>query len=252
MTDKEQPLIEHLLELRSRILRGLVVVLVLFICLVSFANNLYDTLAEPLTASMQGHEGTGMIATDVISPFMAPLKFTFFLCIALAMPYLLYQAWAFIAPGLYKHEKKIAMPIFASSIVLFYAGIAFAYFLVIPMIARFIVGIAPESISVMTDINAYLNFVIKLFFAFGLAFEIPIATFLVVKAGIISVESLASKRPYIIIGCFVIGMLLTPPDIFSQLFLAGPMWVLFELGLIFARFVKDEPEQKAQEFESND
>lgn len=247
MKDNEQPLVEHLLELRSRILRGLVVVLVLFVCLISFANDLYDTLAEPLTASMQGHEGTGMIATDVISPFMAPLKFTFFLCVALAMPYLLYQAWAFIAPGLYKHEKKIAMPILGSSIVLFYAGIAFAYFLVIPMIARFIVGIAPESISVMTDINAYLNFVIKLFFAFGLAFEIPIATFLVVKAGIVSVESLARKRPYIIIGCFVVGMLLTPPDIFSQLFLAGPMWVLFELGLIFARFVKNETAEAADE-----
>lgn len=243
MTDAQQPLIEHLLELRSRILRSLAVVLVLFICLISFANQLYDTLAEPLTMSMV--EGSSMIATDVISPFLAPLKFTFFLSVMVAMPYLLYQAWAFIAPGLYANEKKIAVPILSSSILLFYAGIAFAYFIVIPMIARFIIGIAPESIAVMTDINSYLNFVLKLFFAFGLAFEIPIATFLVVKAGITTVESLAKKRPYIIVGCFVVGMLLTPPDIFSQLFLAGPMWLLFECGLIFARTIKVESEEES-------
>ena len=238
MTDNAQPLIEHLLELRSRILRSLVVVLVIFLALVSFANPIYDTLAEPLTTSMV--EGASMIATDVISPFLAPLKFTFFLSVMLAMPYLLYQAWACIAPGLYENEKKIAFPILFSSIILFYAGIAFAYFIVIPMVAQFIVNIAPDSIAVMTDINAYLNFVMKLFFAFGLAFEIPIATFLMVKAGITTADSLASKRPYIIVGCCVVGMFLTPPDIFSQLFLAGPMWILFELGLLFARTIKSE------------
>ena len=241
MTDKQQPLIEHLLELRTRILRSLVAVLLIFICLFYFANQIYDTLAEPLTSSMV--EGSSMIATDVISPFLAPLKFTFFLSVMLAMPYLLFQSWAFIAPGLYENEKKVAVPILFSSILLFYSGIAFAYFIVIPMIAQFIVNIAPESISVMTDINAYLNFVLKLFFAFGLAFEIPIATFLVVKAGITTTESLAAKRPYIIIGCFVEGMLLTPPDIFSQLFLAGPMWVLFELGFLSARTVKTDEQE---------
>lgn len=238
MTDNAQPLIEHLLELRSRILRSLVVVLVVFVALISFANQIYDTLAEPLTASMV--EGASMIATDVISPFLAPLKFTFFLSVMLTMPYLLYQAWAFIAPGLYENEKKVAFPVLFSSIILFYAGIAFAYFIVIPMVAQFIIKIAPDSIAVMTDINAYLNFSLKLFFAFGLAFEIPIATFLMVKAGITTAESLASKRPYIIVGCFVVGMFLTPPDIFSQLFLALPMWLLFEMGLLFSKTVKHD------------
>jgi len=179
-----------------------------------------------------------MIATDVISPFMAPLKFTFFVSAMLAMPYVLYQIWAFIAPGLYANEKRIALPLFASSVVLFYGGIAFAYFVVIKLIMGFIVNIAPDSIAVMTDISSYLNFVLKLFFAFGIAFEIPIATILLVKAGITSTASLAAKRPYIIIGCLVIGMFLTPPDVFSQLFLAGPMWLLFELGLLFAKMVE--------------
>lgn len=235
---KEQPLIEHLLELRTRILRSLVAVLVIFLCLVGFADQLYDTLAKPLTQSVGE-----MIATDVISPFLAPLKFTLFLSMMLAMPYLLFQAWAFIAPGLYDKEKSVALPIFASSVVLFYSGIAFAYFIVIPMVANFIVGIAPDAVSVMTDINAYLNFVLKLFFAFGLAFEIPIATYLIVKAGITTVESLSKKRPYIIIGCFVVGMFLTPPDIFSQLFLALPMYLLFEVGLIFSKTIKREEDE---------
>ena len=242
MTDSQQPLIEHLLELRSRILRSLAAVLVIFVCLIAFANQIYDALAQPLTVNML--EGSSMIATDVISPFLAPLKFTFFLSVMLAMPYLLYQAWAFIAPGLYENEKNVAVPILFSSILLFYAGIAFAYFIVIPMVAQFIISIAPDSISVMTDINAYLNFVLKLFFAFGLAFEIPIATFLLVKAGITTTESLSTKRPYIIVGCFVVGMFLTPPDVFSQLFLAGPMWVLFELGLFFSRSIKTEAQEE--------
>ena len=242
MTDSQQPLIEHLLELRSRILRSLIAVFAVFICLFAFANQIYDTLAQPLTTSML--EGSSMIATDVISPFLAPLKFTFFLSVMLAMPYLLFQVWAFIAPGLYENEKNVAVPILLSSIVLFYAGIAFAYFIVIPMVAQFIVNIAPDSISVMTDINAYLNFVLKLFFAFGLAFEIPIATFLLVKAGITTTESLARKRPYIIVGCFVFGMLLTPPDIFSQIFLAVPMLLLFELGLFFSRSINTEAQEE--------
>lgn len=236
MTLKEQPLIEHLLELRSRILRSLVVVLVLFLCMVGFADTIYDTLAEPLASKML--DGNSLISTDVLAAFLAPLKLTLFFAVMLAMPYWLYQVWAFIAPGLYDKEKSVALPLFMSSVALFYAGITFAFFIVIPMVARFIIGIAPESVSVMTDISSYLNFVLKLFFAFGLAFEIPIATYLVVKAGITTTESLAKKRPYIIIGCFVVGMLLTPPDIFSQLFLAGPMYLLFEIGLLFAKSIK--------------
>ena len=243
--DKQQPLIEHLLELRTRILRSLIAVLLIFFCLFAFANQIYDGLSEPLRSQLP--EGGTMIATDVISPFMAPLKFTFFVSAMLAMPYILYQAWAFIAPGLYANEKRIALPLFASSVLLFYAGMAFAYFVVIQLIMGFIVSIAPESVAVMTDINSYLNFVLKLFFAFGIAFEIPIATILMVKAGITSTASLAKKRPYIVIACFVIGMFLTPPDVFSQLFLAGPMWLLFELGLLFAKMVeKPQPEQQQE------
>ena len=242
MTDSQQPLIEHLLELRSAILKSLTAVLVLFICLIAFANQIYDALAQPLTANMI--DGSSMIATDVISPILAPLKLTFFLAVMLAMPYLLYQAWSFIAPGLYENEKSVAMPILFSSILLFYLGIAFAYFLVIPMVTQFMIKIAPDSIAIMTDISSYLNFVLKLFFAFGLAFEIPIATFLLVKAGITSAESLAGKRPYIVVGCFVAGMFLTPPDVFSQIFLALPMWLLFELGLFFSRSIGAESEEE--------
>lgn len=240
--ESQQPLIGHLLELRTRIMRSLIAVLIIFLCLFAFANQIYDGLSEPLRSQLP--EGGTMIATDVISPFMAPLKFTFFVSAMLAMPYILYQAWAFIAPGLYANEKKIALPIFASSVLLFYAGIAFAYFVIIKLVTGFIVNIAPESIAVMTDINSYLNFVLKLFFAFGIAFEIPIVTILLVKAGVTSTQSLANKRPYIIISCFVVGMLLTPPDVFSQLFLAGPMWLLFELGLIFAKMVEKPDEEE--------
>lgn len=241
--DKQQPLIEHLLELRTRILRSLTAIIIVFLCLFAFANQIYDGLSEPLQSQLP--DGGTMIATDVISPFMAPLKFTFFVSAMLAMPYVLFQVWAFIAPGLYANEKRIALPLFGSSVVLFYAGIAFAYFVVIKMVVGFIINVAPDSVAVMTDINSYLSFVLKLFFAFGLAFEIPIATILLVKAGIVSTKSLAEKRPYIVIGCLVFGMFLTPPDVFSQLFLAGPMWLLFEIGLLFAKIV--EKPQSIQE-----
>lgn len=242
---KSQPLIEHLLELRSRILRSIVAIALIFLCLFAFANQIYDLLSEPLRAQLP--EGASMIATDVISPFMAPLKFTLFVSAMLAMPYVLYQAWAFIAPGLYANEKKIALPIFASSVILFYSGIAFAYFVIIKLVTGFIISVAPDSIAVMTDINSYLSFVLKLFFAFGLAFEIPIATILLVRAGATTTESLAAKRPYIIVGCLIVGMLMTPPDIFSQLFLAGPMWLLFEAGLIFARYMDPHEQEKKRQ-----
>ena len=233
MSDKEQTLIEHLLELRTRILRGLICVAILFLALFAVANPLYEILSEPLRAMMP--DGTSMIATDVASPFLAPLKLALVLAVFLAMPYLLYQLWAFIAPALYKNEKAVALPIFFSSVILFYSGISFAYFVVFPMIFGFFTSVAPDSVAVMTDINSYLNFVLKLFLAFGLAFEIPVATFLFIRAGIVSADSLASKRPYVLICCFVAGMLMTPPDVFSQTLLALPMYALFELGLLFSR-----------------
>ena len=231
--EQQQTLIEHLLELRTRIIRAGICILVLFLMLFAVANPLYEILSEPLRAMMP--EGTSMIATDVASPFLAPLKLALMLAVFLAMPYVLYQLWAFVAPGLYKNEKAVAMPIFISSVVLFYCGIAFAYFVVFPIVFGFFTSVAPESVSVMTDINSYLTFVMKLFFAFGLAFEIPVATFLLIRAGIVSAKDLGSKRPYVLIFCFVIGMFMTPPDIFSQTLLAFPMYALFELGLLFSK-----------------
>lgn len=234
MSDGEpQTLIEHLLELRTRIIRALICVAILFLMLFAVANPLYEILSQPLRDMMP--DGTSMIATDVASPFLAPLKLSLFLAIFLSMPYLLYQLWAFVAPGLYKNEKAVALPIFISSVVLFYCGIAFAYFVVFPLVFGFFTSVAPESVSVMTDINSYLTFVMKLFFAFGLAFEIPVATFLLIRAGIVTAEDLGAKRPYVVIFCFIIGMFMTPPDIFSQTLLAIPMYALFELGLLFSR-----------------
>lgn len=242
MSGQEQTLIEHLMELRTRILRALVVVLILFLGLLAVANPLYELLSEPLRSMMP--EGTSMIATDVASPFLAPLKLAFVASVFLAMPFILYQIWAFIAPALYKNERAVAIPLFLSSVVLFYAGIAFAYLVVFPLIFGFFTSVAPESVAVMTDINSYLNFVTKLFLAFGLAFEIPVATFLLIRAGLVTYDALVAKRPYILVGCFVVGMLLTPPDVFSQTLLALPMYCLFELGLLFSRyFAKSNPPQ---------
>jgi sec-independent protein translocase protein TatC len=237
--DKEQTLIEHLLELRNRLLKCVVVIGVIFLGLFYFARELYALVAEPLQSVLP--EGTSMIATEVASPFLAPFKLTLYLSIFAAMPFILHQGWSFIAPGLYRHEKKLAVPLLASSIVLFYAGAAFAYFVVFPLMFGFFTSIAPEGVSVMTDITSYLDFVLALFLAFGLAFELPIAIVLLVWAGITDVASLKQKRPYIIVGCFIIGMLLTPPDIISQTLLALPMWVLFEAGLLFARTLGDRP-----------
>ncbi len=248
MSDEQLTLIEHLLELRTRIMRSLLFVAVVFLALFAIANPLYEFLSEPLTALMP--EGTSMIATDVASPFLAPLKLALVLAVFIAMPFLLYQLWAFVAPGLYKNEKAVAMPIFISSVVLFYTGIVFAYFVVFPLVFGFFTSVAPESVSVMTDINSYLNFVIKLFFAFGLAFEIPVATFLLIKAGIVTAAELGSKRPYVIIFCFIIGMFMTPPDIFSQTLLAIPMYALFELGLLFSRIFAGDVKQESDDEDS--
>ena len=244
--DQGQPLIEHLLELRTRILHAMASILVIFLPLFYFANEIYLYISEPLRSFLP--EGATMIATEVASPFLTPFKLTLVLSIFIAMPYILHQLWSFIAPGLYSNERKIAMPLLASSIVLFYAGIAFAFYVVFPLVFGFFTSVAPEGVTVMTDINRYLDFVLKLFFAFGLAFEIPIATVLLIWSGATSSTNLAAKRPYVIVGCFVVGMLLTPPDIISQILLALPMWLLFESGIIFARVFKlDRTEETAEQ-----
>ncbi len=240
---QEQPLIQHLIELRSRLLRSLVAVLIVFIGLFPFANDIYEFVAKPLQRYIP--EGSQMIATEVASPFLTPFKLTLLVSVFIAIPYILFQIWSFIAPALYKNEKRIALPIFISSILLFYTGVCFAYFVVFPLVFGFFTSIAPESVAIMTDISSYLDFVIKLFFAFGVAFEIPVATVLLISAGIISPKSLASKRPYVIVGCFVLGMLLTPPDVLSQLLLAIPMWALFEMGLLFGHLIIKQRNREA-------
>ena len=244
----DQPLIAHLIELRDRLIRILVVILIFFLGFIAFANDLYAYLADPLQSLLP--EGASMIATQVASPFLAPFKLVLYLSVYCGAPMILYQLWGFIAPGLYDNEKKIAGPLLISSIFLFYAGMAFAYFVVFPLVFGFFTTVGPTGVTVMTDIDAYLSFVLKLFLAFGLAFEIPVATMLLIKAGIASPESLKNKRPYVFIGCFVVGMLVTPPDVISQTLLAVPMWLLFEVGLIGARFL-GTPRSKAEEVEED-
>ena len=236
--DGEQPFIAHLVELRDRLIRSIVVVGLLFGGLSFWANDLYALLEGPLTRHLP--PGAQMIAIGVASPFLAPLKLTLFVALVLGVPYLLYQAWAFIAPGLYQHEKKLALPLLVASILLFYGGMAFAYFVVFPLIFQFMVMTAPKGVAVMTDINQYMDFVLTLFIAFGVSFQVPIATILLVVSGLVTRESIADKRPYAIVFAFVIGAVLTPPDVVSQTLMAVPIWILFELGLIFSRlFVKD-------------
>lgn len=234
--DQPLPLVAHLTELRDRLLRALLAILVVFICLFPFANEIYSFVSQPLRSLLP--EGATMIATEVASPFLTPFKLTLVAAIFVAIPYILYQIWSFIAPGMYRHEKRLAIPLLASSVLLFYAGAAFAYYVVFPLIFAFFTSVGPEDIAMMTDINSYLNFVLKLFFAFGVAFEIPIAAVIMIWAGITTPEDLARKRPYIIVGCFVFGMLLTPPDVISQALLAIPMWILFEIGVFFGRFIQ--------------
>jgi sec-independent protein translocase protein TatC len=239
-TDQPLPLVAHLTELRDRLLRALLAILIVFICLFPFANEIYAFVSEPLRELLP--EGATMIATEVASPFLTPFKLTLVAAIFLAIPYVLYQIWSFVAPGMYRHEKRFAIPLLASSVALFYAGAAFAYFVVFTLIFAFFTSVGPEGITMMTDINSYLNFVLKLFFAFGIAFEIPIAAVLMIWAGITTADELAKKRPYIIVGCFIFGMLLTPPDIISQSLLAIPMWILFEFGVFFGRFMQRKAE----------
>lgn len=237
--------ISHLVELRQRLMRSVIAILVIFVACAPFANTLYEYLAAPLMGVLP--EGNTMISTEPHGPFFVPFKFAFAFSVGIAMPYLLYQLWAFVAPGLYKHEKKTIVPLLVSSSVLFYLGILFAYYIVFPLIFAFFTGTAPEGVAVMTDINAYLSFVLKLFFAFGIAFEVPIATVLLVKAGATTPESLAAKRPYIIVSAFVVGMFLTPPDVFSQTMLAIPVWILFEIGLYFSRLTRKKQLEKEKD-----
>ena len=234
--DQAMPLVAHLGELRDRLLRSILAVLLIFCGLFYFANDIYTFVSAPLRDSLP--EGATMIATQVASPFLTPFKLTLVTAVFVAMPFILHQVWSFIAPALYRREKRLAIPILLSSIALFYTGIAFAYYLVFPLIFAFFTSVSPEGVTIMTDINAYLDFVLKLFFAFGIAFEIPIATILLIASGVTTPDALANKRPYVIIGCFVVDMLLTPPDLISQTLLAVPVWMLFEAGILFGRLIK--------------
>ncbi|HSC83120.1 MAG TPA: twin-arginine translocase subunit TatC [Pseudomonas sp.] len=247
--DSEMPLVAHLTELRTRLLRCVIAIFLVFAGLFYFAQDIYTIVSAPLRAYLP--EGATMIATGVASPFLTPFKLTAWCALFLAIPIILHQVWGFIAPGLYKHEKRIAVPLLISSIFLFYGGMAFAYFLVFPLIFHFFASVTPEGVAMMTDINEYLDFVLTLFFAFGVAFEIPVATFLVVWIGLVDIAALKKGRPYVIVGCFVVGMILTPPDIFSQTLLAVPMWLLFEIGLFFGGMVRKRSEHE-EEIASDD
>lgn len=236
----DMPITEHLIELRSHLIKIFVAVLVIFLALVGFSRELYDFLSDPLVAQLPAN--STMIATDITSNFMAPIRLTIFVAAFFAMPYILYQIWSFVAPGLYKKEKKIAVPVLLSSIFLFYAGVAFAYFVVLKGVLRFFIVFAPQNVLPMTDIDSYLSFSLKLFMVFGLTFEIPVVTFLLILVGIVSIKSLEDKRRYIIVGCFAIAAVVTPPDGISMLMLAIPMWLLFELGLVLAKVLIKEKE----------
>jgi len=239
---EEATLISHLVELRSRILKASVAVLAIFVCLVPFAQEIFTAVAEPLMDQLP--EGSTMIATQVASPFLTPFKTTLFVAVFFAMPVVIFQLWAFVAPGLYRQEKRFAIPLLISSIVLFYLGIAFAYWVVFPLMFAFFTGMAPEGVAVMTDITSYLDFILTIFFAFGLAFEVPIATVMLVSTGMTTTESLKRKRPYVFLGAFVLGMLITPPDVISQTLLAVPVYFLYEMGIIMSRFVLSAKEKE--------
>ncbi|WP_113632405.1 Sec-independent protein translocase subunit TatC [Pectobacterium peruviense] len=235
MADEDtQPLISHLIELRKRLLNSIICVLAVFVVLVYFANDIYQVVSAPLIKQLPA--GASMIATDVASPFFTPIKLTMIVSVFVAAPLVLYQVWAFVAPALYKHERRLMMPLLVSSSLLFYSGMAFAYFVVFPLAFGFFAKTAPVGVLIATDINNYLDFVMALFMAFGVSFEVPVAIVLLCWSGVVTPEELKKKRPYILVGAFVVGMLLTPPDVFSQTLLAIPMYLLFEIGVFFARF----------------
>lgn len=236
----------HLIELRTRLLRAIIVVVVVFVCLFPFAKELYALLAQPLLATLP--KGGQMIATDVTTPFFVPMKVAMMAAFLVSLPYVLYQVWAFVAPGLYSNEKRLAAPLVAVSTILFLCGMAFAYFLVFPVIFGFISSVAPEGVAVMTDINKYLDFVLTLFLAFGITFEVPVVVIVLVRMGVVSVEKLREIRSYVIVGAFVIGAIFTPPDVVSQIMLAVPLWLLYEAGIIAAAIMgRPSAKDKAQE-----
>ena len=243
----EMPFVQHLLELRNRLLNMILAIVLILLVLMPFATDLFALLAKPLIALMP--EGTQMIAIDVASPFFTPFKLTLVLSIFLAMPVILYNLWAFIAPGLYQHERQMIFPLLISSTFLFYLGMIFAYYVVFPLVFGFMISMTPQGVEMTTDISRYLDFVLKLLFAFGVAFQVPILTIVLVRMGIVTPEALVEKRPHIIVAAFVIGMLMTPPDMISQTLLAVPIWFLFELGLFFSRRVpkKTPPDNNPNE-----
>ena len=235
MSQAEDTFISHLIEMRNRLLRAVIAVVVIFVLLFPWAQDLYALLAKPLLAALPN--GGQMIATEVTTPFFVPIKVTMMAAFLLAMPWVFYQAWAFIAPGLYQNEKRLGVPLVVTSVFLFLLGMAFAYFLVFPVVFGFIVGVAPEGVAVMTDIGKYLDFVMTLFMAFGITFEVPVAVVLLVKMGMVSVAKLREIRPYVIVGAFVVGAIFTPPDVISQFMLAVPVWILYELGILVAAMI---------------
>lgn len=239
---EKRPFLGHLQELRSRIIKSLVVILVCFLGLIYFSNDIYLLLSEPLMTFLPSN--SSMIATEVASPFLTPLKLTFYVSLLVSMPFLLNQIWRFIAPGMYENEKSLSFLLMLSSLLLFYLGVLFTYFLVLPLVFGFFTGAAPDGILIMTDISRYLDFVLSMMFAFSFAFEIPIFIFLLIWSGISNSESLRSKRPYVIIGCFTVGMLITPPDVISQSLLAIPAWILFELGIVMASFLVEKKDRE--------
>jgi sec-independent protein translocase protein TatC len=239
LAEEEQGFLVHLLELRQRLVRASLSVLVVFLALTPFIKDVFDLLSRPMLKALPA--GSHLLATGVITPFMVPLKVTLFAAFVLASPFVLYQAWAFVAPGLYQHERRFALPVIASSVAMFFAGISYCYFVVFGVVFRFIAGFAPDSVSVSPDIEQYLDFVMHMFLAFGLAFEVPIVVVLLVRMGVVGLERLRSLRRYIIVGATVIGAIFAPPDVLSQLLLAVPLWLLFELGLLIARFVPKRP-----------
>ena len=232
---EQETFLSHLIELRTRLMRSIIAVVVVLVCLFPFAKEIYAALAAPLLHSLPA--GATMIATDVTGTFLVPLKVTAMAAFVVALPYVLWQAWAFIAPGLYHHEKRLALPVIVSSVFFFLVGMAFAYFLVFPIAFGFFAGYAPAGVQMMTDIDKYLSFVLTMFIAFGVTFETPVVVIVLVRLRVVSIEKLKAARPYVIVGAFVIGAVFTPPDVISQCLLAVPMWMLFEIGLLVAKLI---------------
>ena len=242
-TDTDRPIVSHLVELRQRLLKIFIGTGAVFLVLFPFANPIYNYLSAPLVKYLP--QGSSMVAIEVASPFLTPFKMVMLLALIISIPLIFYQLWGFVAPGLYRKEKRIAVPLLLSSTLLFYVGMAFAYFVVFPLMFAFFTSVAPQGVTVMTDIGRYLDFVVKIFIAFGIAFEVPVVTLVLIKAGTTTVKDLSRKRPYIVVGAFVAGMMLTPPDIISQILLAVPIWLLFELGLLFARLTGHGEQKQA-------